>query len=300
MINELLELYRRNFPKSRRNENTVRSILSDPDNAVIERRDGQGALIGASVINENTVLMLAVDREYRRRGIGSYLLEESEKLIKSSGYRQLKVGAGAEYILPGVPTSKRYYHASGEALFSELDETSSEFFEKRGYYHSWDCNCFDMTVDLKELICDPLQPGDTINGISYRLATPEDINAVCECVNDAHSSFTRWYNNDKLYGECTRERVLIATCENDIAGALIVSEGTERAGTGSLGCTAVRHTYRGKGIATNLVKLGTKYLKEAGLNEGYVGYTYSGLDVLYGYSGYRICTYYMMAKKDLQ
>ena len=73
----------------------------------------------------------------------------------------------------------------------------------------------------------------------------------------------------------------------------------EEKGLGSIGCTVVKRSFQGRHIAVNLVILGTKYLKEAGMKEAYLGYTYTGLDRLYGYAGYKICVYYMMAKKNL-
>ena len=49
----------------------------------------------------------------------------------------------------------------------------------------------------------------------------------------------------------------------------------------------------------NMVKLGTKYLKDVGLKNASLSYTYSGLDVLYGASGYEISTYYFMGEKKI-
>ena len=46
--------------------------------------------------------------------------------------------------------------------------------------------------------------------------------------------------------------------------------------------------------------LGTKYLKDIGLKNASLSYTYTGLDKLYGYSGYRISCYYMMGKKVIE
>ena len=51
-------------------------------------------------------------------------------------------------------------------------------------------------------------------------------------------------------------------------------------------------------IGTNLVMLGTKYLKDIGLHKASLSYTYTGLDKLYGYSGYKISTYYFMGEKN--
>lgn len=60
-MQELLEVYHRNFPNNIRNEETVKEILSNPDNHIIEKRI-DNKLIGVSIINKNTVLMLCVDK----------------------------------------------------------------------------------------------------------------------------------------------------------------------------------------------------------------------------------------------
>lgn len=48
-----------------------------------------------------------------------------------------------------------------------------------------------------------------------------------------------------------------------------------------------------------MVRLGTKYLKDIGLKNASLSYTYTGLDVLYGDSGYEISTYYFMGEKNI-
>lgn len=142
----------------------MRSLLHA--GSVVEERDPAGALIGASVLEDDNILLLCVDRSFRNRGIGSRLPAESERIIRQ--------------------------------------------------------NRFDA-VSLE-------------------------------------------------------------------------SEGPSR---GSVGCTAVRKSHQGHGIASNLVILGTRHLKDCGMQEAFLGYTYSGLDRLYGSAGYRICRFYFMAKKAL-
>ena len=298
MLNELFELYCRNFSSFRRDENTVRAILDDSENVIIEKRDALGVLVGASVINESTVLMLAVDKSNRGKGIGSFLLEQSEKLIKDKGYCEIKVGAGKNYLLPGVPTSKRYYPSYGERLYLGLDNTGSDFFEKRGYMHSWECNCFDMLLAFDSSRNIPAFECETKDGVSYLWATEKDWQALNEAVREAYPSFCRWYENKELYVSEGRARVLEAKIGEEIAGAIIVS--VDKNGIGSAGCTVVASEFRHRGIASNLVKYATAYLQSTKAKEGFIGYTYSGLDNLYGRSGYRICTYYMMAKKELK
>lgn len=201
--------------------------------------------------------------------------------------------------MPGVPTSKKYFESQNEKLYPDIDEKDSNFFTKRGYNHSWDCNCFDMRFNLEEFENNNNSIGDTINKITYRWATIDDLEGICNCTNNAEKSFTKWYKNKDLYKENNNQRVLIATTNNEVVGTLIVSIETEGKNLGSVGCTAVIPEYQHKCIATNMIILGTKYLKDIGMREGYLGYTYTGLDKLYGYAGYKICIYYMMARKEV-
>lgn len=299
MMDELYELYLRNFPLIVREEAVVRHILAHQGNRIIERRDGQGRLIGAAVVNGNAILMLCVDEGYRRQGIGSLLLEEAEAVIRQDGHEDVVVGCGFDYLAPGVPTSKRYAPAVNERLYKGLDDAASRFFEARGYAHAWGGNCFDMRFPLSEFPGCGDRIGDAIDGVTYRWASPEDFDAVVACVEDACPEFVPYCRLPQFYKEGGPERLLIAAAGQEVAGALVVSLGVEGEGLGSIGCTSVRKAYRGRHIAVNLVTLGTAHLKDCGMREAYLGYTYSGLDHLYGYAGYKICIYYMMAKKKL-
>lgn len=299
MINELIEIYKENFPFIVREEKTVKNILENKENEIIERRNKKGKLIGVSVINKSAILLLCVDKKYRNQGIGTNLLKNSEELIKNKGYKEIILGVGFDYIMPGVPTSKKYFKSQNEKLYPNIDEKASNFFTKRGYNHSWDCNCFDMRFNLEEFKKITNSIGDTINKITYRWATIDDLERICNCTNKAEESFTKWYKSKDLYKENNTQRVLIATTNNEVVGTLIVSIETEGKNLGSVGCTAVIPKYQHQCIATNMIILGTKYLKDIGMREAYLGYTYTGLDKLYGTAGYKICIYYMMAKKEL-
>lgn len=302
MHSELIALFRRNFPFVVREESTVRNILGNKECKIIEKRDDKDALIGAAVVHNNTILMLCVDKEYRNCGIGSELLHEAERVIKESGHEDVVVGAGYDYLMPGVPTSKRYTDAVNERLYEGIDETASTFFEKRGYTHSWDCNCFDMRFPLSEFSKEEYSIGDTVDGICYRFATEDDAENVWACTDAAYEEFTQYYKNGELYrGDGTQNpKVLIATDGEEVVGTLFVNLETEGEGIGSVGCTTVKPSHQGRHIGVNMVTIGTKFLKDAGMKEAYLGYTYSGLDHMYGYAGYQICIYYMMAKKQLE
>ena len=301
MENELFDIFKRNFPFILREDSIVLELLSDPKNKIFEKRNEEGKLIGVSVTNKKTIYLMCVDKKYRNQGIGTELLNESEKYVLENGYDNIKVGAGDRYLMPGIPTSIKPFveKISPDKIYDDVTNEASSFFEKRGYIHSWkDSNCFDMRADLETVEFSEISIGDTVNGIHYRWATVEDISKVIECTDDAEQNFSQYYKDETIYKN-GKHRVLIGTCNGDVCGTLIVSIETEGRGIGSVGCTTVAHQYRGKHIGVNIVILGTKYLKELGLKNGYLGYTYSGLDRMYGYAGYKICIYYNMATKDL-
>ena len=299
-MNKYYDMFRRNFPYVSREDKTINEILDNKDNIVIEKRNEQEELIGVSIINKNTILMLCVDEEYRNQGIGTDLLNKSEKIIKENGYKEIIIGVGFDYLAPGIPTSKKYYASENEKLYSGLNTNASNFFEKRGYKHLWTCNCFDMFLTLKDFDKTDYSTGSVIDGILYRWATIEDLNEIIKCVNDAEDSFTEYYKNEKLYDINNNQRVLIAIKDKEVVGTLIVSVETEANDLGCVGCTTVKHSYRGKHIGVNIVIIGTNYLKKIGLKNVNLSYTYTGMDHMYGYSGYKISCYYMMAGKKIK
>ncbi len=207
---------------------------------------------------------------------------------------------GFDYIMPGVPSARSYYKAENEGLSQDINNIAADFFIKRGYIHSCNCDFFDMKLDLKDFKKDGYNIGDIIEGVTYKWATEDNINSIYECTDDAYQDFTKYYTNRELYNSSSKHKVLVALCNNQAAGTLIVNSEDTGNSTGSFGCLTVRHAYQGKHIAVNLITIGTKYLKDMGFKEAFIGYTYSGLEHLYGYAGYKIWVYYMMAEKEIK
>ena len=298
---DLYEMFKKNFPFIIRENNTALSLLSDSNNKIIEKKNENDELIGVSVINKNTIYMLCVNENYRNNGIGSKLLKESEDYILSKGYKEIIIGVGDSYLMPGIPMrSQPYTERLNEAkIYDNVNDEANLFFTKRGYIHSWkDCNCFDMRSDYSKVNFPDYKIGDMINGILYRWATINDIPKILECTDDAHENFSKYYKDESIYSTDGKKRVLIALDGDEVCGTLMVcTDEAEEKGIGSVGCTTVKHNHRGKHIGVNMVILGNKVLKDEGIKEGYLGYTYSGLDKMYGYAGYKICVYYNMAKK---
>ena len=71
-------------------------------------------------------------------------------------------------------------------------------------------------------------------------------------------------------------------------------------GLGTIGCVAVANRARGRGVASDMVRCAARYITEQGSVRGFLSYTYTGLDRLYGKAGFRISVYYMMAEKPLR
>ena len=276
-------MYRACFPGTLREEDKVKKILSFPENHVIWK-DKNGEPAAVSVINGNVVLMLCVLPDFGGEGLGSELLAETEAYVKAQGHDEIRFCDGPEYITPGIPDYENVW----------------AFFEKRGYTHSWgDCECVDMSRSLAGYEHTEFSVGDTVNGYTYRWAALSDIPAIADCVDTAEENFTKCYRNEALYEGCGSQRVLVAEDGDLICGTLIVSAETEAPGVGSVGCTATRADRQGRGIATTMVKLGTKYLHDIGLPTAFLGYTYTDIVNMYGRAGYRICRKYMMAVKAL-
>ena len=303
-MNEIFEIYIKNFPYINREEKTINEIICNSDNIIFEKRDND-KLIGCAIVNKNTILLLVVNQEYRNNGIGIELLNKCEELIINNGYKKIILGVGFDYLMPGVPTSKKYVDSVYEKLDPLVNDDASSFFEKQGYIHSWGkCNCFDMKMSLKDFEKNEYSIGDTINGITYRWATIDDLDGIVECALDAcqfqDEKFSKYYKNTDLYKEKNNQKVLVAVKNNKIVGTLIISIETEGKDLGCVGCTCVSFKETHQRIGTNLVILGTKYLKDIGLKNASLSYTYTGLDKLYGEAGYEISTYYFMGEKVLK
>ncbi len=298
-MNEYFEFYTRNFPYIYREKQTTLDIINKDDNKYIEKRNENNELIGLSIINKNTILLLCVDSNYRNKGVGTYLLEESEKVIIDDGYENSILGIGFNYLMPGIPTSKHYFKSEHENLYPEIDDSAESFFIKKGYINSGECDYFDMGQYLDKFNYDEYKIGDSINNIEYRFANEDDINDICVCTDDAQESFTKYYKNKDKYNNDSKSKVLIATIDGEVAGTIIMSLETEGSKVGCLGCATTKHKYRHNHIAVNLTNLATQWLKDNGMEYAHLNYTYTGLDHVYGYAGYEICVYYTKAAKQL-
>ncbi len=279
-MNEWTELFEHCFPEIYRSSEAVREIVERQGYTRIEHRE-DNHLVGAAAAHGEVIYLLCVEPEYRGKGIGSKLLERAEEVVLAGGHTRVVVGAGDGYLTPGVP----------------MKEGAHRFFEKRGYRHAWgEDECFDMEMELKNFRYEEHKIGDTVDGIRYEMAQASDIPAIVKCVQEAEDGFVPFYADSGCY-EGESGSVLVAWNGDEVCGALMVDCETAGRPVGSIGCTAVSPRYRRRGIATMLVLLATRQLKEQGLTKSMLEYTYTGLDRLYGVAGYEISMKYFMAEK---
>lgn len=299
MVTQLFNLFKRNFGYLAVSDDTAMELLSDKGNKVFARYDRSNNLIAASVVHNNTILMLAVDKEYRGHGIGTALLEMSEEYIKSKGYDHVVFGVGLmSYFAPGVPTSTMLVEMpESPELWEGLEAYPAEFVKRRGYNHASGCNIFDMDMPLTDATEFPVHHGETKDGVTYRFASIEDKEGIMACCKAGADYFAGYYQDDNFYTTDSDERVLVADIDGDIVGCLLVMTYSE---TGEIGCVTVAPKARGKKIGTNMSIAATSYIKDKGCSRAFLSYTYSGLDKMYGKAGYKICAYYYMAKKEFQ
>ena len=95
-MQEVYEIFRRNFPTIVRRKSIVEDLINDKENKIFERRNKRGKLIAVAIVNKNTIYLLCVDKKYRNQGIGNSLLKECEDFIKQNGYDNIVVGVGMD------------------------------------------------------------------------------------------------------------------------------------------------------------------------------------------------------------
>lgn len=243
MFTKIYELFIKCLPKYMTEKIKFYEIIK-PEFAHIIYEYDNDELVGFCIIHGNVITLLCVDPNYRRKGIGSKLLEQAEKYIKVSGAEKIIIGRGIHYILQGVPAE---------------NEEAVRFFENRGYHFDW--TTVNMCLDLENF--DPNDPDipKKPDMISFRFADENDRASLLVAVEDAKSNWLEIFVNN----DCP---VLLALDNGKIVGFEIVKTGStnfvyER-NAGSIGCVGVIHEYRNKGIGRQMVIAGTKFMRTEG------------------------------------
>lgn len=278
-IIEMLRIYNNAFPSLQTNETIFSERLMLNNGSEVFEHRADDVLAGYSVINDDGILLICVDENYRKRGIGRKLLQLSENHIKRN-FNKIRLGSSRNtYLLCGVPMSDSY--------------NSPSFFRKYGYKESW--ISYDMTIDLETYNrIEELDNKD--NNIIIRLGRNdwEDIEKIVRC-GDMLDGWGEFYRN--------ASEVLVAELEGEIIGAVIVepqssifSKSLEDAGV--FACLGVLEEYRNLGIGMKLCQEALCSLKSSGCKVCHIGYTW--LDWWYGKLGAEKYVNYWMGEKVLE
>ena len=130
MMNKHYELFRRNFPFIVRSDDEAFKIINDSNNKFIDLTNENDNLIASSIINKNVILMMCVDKEYRKKGIGTILLNKAEEYIASKGYDNVIIGVGDNYLMPGIPmaTKPLEEELNDDFIYNGVSDDSYIFF----------------------------------------------------------------------------------------------------------------------------------------------------------------------------
>ncbi len=274
-ISELFSLYNSCFPDYNTTFEIFRELTAPETAETVEERDGN-ALVGYSLIHESSISLLCVDGRYRRRGIGSRLLSESEHIIRKNGFGSVTLGRGPGCILQGVPVE---------------GHNAVDFFEKRGYSAEWTSANMGMFLDTFD--ADSLKIYPAPEGTEFRIARPEEKASVLRAVEDAEPD---WVD---IFEDCV-DPVMIARQGGETVGFLILGRGRfhpEREAVGSVGCVGVVHSARRKGTGLRMVAEGCRWLKERGYRS--VELRYVELVDWYSRIGFEVTGHQWMGGKTL-
>lgn len=272
-----ISLFKECFPMLCVSDSVISYKLKD---AQLFFRYEEGKLTGFSAVDENSLLVLCVHPEFRNRGTGTELLNESESYIKSRGYDRVILGRSSRDLFWGAV----------------MDTMSHRFFESRGYRAYNGCLCmylFRENFDYEGFVKNHPCP-DNVEFRIHDASLPDDI---CDAVNSVEPKWVRFYRDHGgvkvITAECggrTAGFVTVDTC----AGTIITDEGNR---TGLPGYLGVVPEYRCRGIGLRLIAFASQYMFSCGCTEVFLNYT--SLDSWYAGAGFEECLWYWMGEKNL-
>ena len=260
-------------------------------------------------INKGWISLVYVKREYRKQGIGSFLLDKLELEMKNKGILYLAIGSDLDCFFPGIP--------------NDFDNLSDRFFKKRGYsmgYYTHDLIKKLRRKDIDLLNEYLLNNSYLSNNIEIGYATIDDKDDLLEFLKRCF--YGRWYyealeyfenaekNVDYIGEEYLIARVKNNTGDHNVVGFLRVNKQIinkisynimwakrfkKLVGIGPLGVDVI---YRKQGIATYLLLYAFKDCYENNYSDAMIDWT--GLVTYYQKFSFQVWKCYQYANKELE
>ncbi len=219
---------------------------------------------GFAAVQGNNIALLCVAPEYQCKGIGTALLNECEKYISQYADKIFLSGN----MLPGA------------------EESSAEFFRKRGYTLS---GCFnEMSLELASFAVPAYEAPEGARFCFYDGSIEDMRRAVAE-VDD---EWVQYFNEDGLFFVCMMGDEIASFCIVGEDECCLLSDGRR---VGSIGCVGTVPKFRRNGIGLQMVALGSKHLKDIGCERVFIHYTH--LDKWYGKLGAETFLRFVTAEK---
>lgn len=251
--------------------------------------------VAASDQSPGELMVMLVNPDYQRQGIGTALLDRGLAVLKGRGASQVQVGAGGiSYFWPGVPTNL---------------PGAWPFFAASGWVETW--TAIDMTLSLDAYATPPdIYARVRLPNVAITQAEARDIPDLLSFEARHFPHWAAYY--DLTVAEGAHRDILFArdTMIGEILGATLAldfREPGERHGfrwpqllgesTGGIGVLGVAEAWRENGIGLALAARATELLQARGLTTSYVGYTW--LEDWYGKLGYRVWRDYTMSAISL-
>ena len=276
-LRDLYDIYCEAMPRYPLTYERFRDILHR-DNSQIFTAENSKTIIGFCVVNDNSVVILCVKKEYRHCGYGRHLLIMAEGFI-SVNYNEIVLGGGG--LFQGVPCD-------------EDEESSVPFFEKRGYTAGF--TSVNMGLELDDKSAAMLKRTPRPDGITYRFATDSDREKLLAAVKDAQADWLPIFEENK------DAPVLLAVCGDEIAGFEMVEEDggmffADNEKHGMIGCVGVTHKYRRRGIGLAMTAEGSLSLYERDCKD--IQLLYVERVAWYNKLGYEVTSRQWMGRKKI-
>lgn len=276
-LRDLYDIYCEAMPRYPLTYERFRDILHR-DNSQIFTAENSKTIIGFCVVNDNSVVILCVKKEYRHCGYGRHLLIMAEGFI-SVNYNEVVLGGGG--LFQGVPCD-------------EDEESSVPFFEKRGY--TADFTSVNMGLELNDKSAAILKETPRPDGITYRFATDSDREKLLAAVKDAQADWL------PIFDENNDAPVLLAVCGDEIAGFEMAEEDggmffSDNEKHGMIGCVGVTHKYRRRGIGLAMTAEGSLSLYEKSCKD--IQLLYVERVAWYNKLGYEVTSRQWMGRKKI-
>ena len=234
------------------------------------------------------ISILAVDKEYRGRGIGTALLKRALDKLKEKGIKNISAGQEFKNFFSGIP---------------EPDEANTGFFKKNNFTvadgEHWDVEAVikgnKLIEDYKMPECEKEFRIDTYNGEKEKLISFLEREFPDRWLYEVETAIKK--NKDK------NEIVILFTKDkSEVVGFCILNSYKDESGNktnyGGLGPIGIAKSVRGRGAGLYLLHGGLLQSEKNGINR--VNIDWTSLKDFYGIFGFKPERTYKSAYLELQ